>query len=320
MTNLCDLHGDLSGYWPAVERTKQLCNEVGAYANFVIGVDLNGWTHAQMWQWYETWKVRYGKDPGVLLSLFNEPYQNGVKDATDPFVLEMARDLAAYCGHKDFIIGDARDGDNPDASKETIEQSKKLAEYTNMLVLHNSRLGGAQVAPDGRLRRYLDHLEGFFDVIAETHKVNPNTVGIHEEPYGQASERWVPIPGRSPYEREADWQCATIAAVSSELCGLYYCYHYVSEQNDGTPGLDVIGKLLSGFVLTPNDVYRNDSWSGSATSGFSWRGGKCRSNVNGIDGRVIVYGTDKGSVDFVNYNNRELIADAPNFQFYKVWK
>lgn len=319
MTNLCDLHGEQSNYWPAAERTKQLCNEFGGYANFVIGVDMNGWNHDQMWQWYLTWRNHYGRDPGVLISLFNEPYQNGVSGVNDPFVIEMAKDLASYCGHKDFIMGDAKDGDNPDASKETIAQTRAVAPYTNMLCLHNSRMGGTEVAPDGRLRRYLDHLEGFVDVIAEAHKVNSNAVGIHEESFGQASVRWVPLPNGKTYEREADAQCAAIAGVSSEYCGLYYCFHYISEQDDGTPGLDIMGGILKDFVLTPTDVYRNDSWGGGATNGFTWEGGKCRSNVNGVDGDVIVYGTKKGTVDFVNYSRQELTYDAPNFQVYRVY-
>jgi len=319
--NLFDLHDGLPGYWEAIDEAVALCNAGGFYAILVIGVDMNGMSTERRRAFFAAVRARYAKHAGVLPALSNEAYQNGWSGALDPFLLEEARLWAEAAGHRDFIIGDARDGDDPDASAETIAETRRLATHANILVIHDSRKGGAapESGGEGRLRRHIDHTEGFFDVMVEARRVNPNAAGFHEERMGHASQRWVPIPGRNPYEREFDADCAVAAALTAHMTGTGDCYHRISEQDDGTPGLEAIGRLLTDMPSDPSWSYRNDSWAGSATSGFTWKGGKVRTWTNGVDAYVLAYGQQKGTVTWANGFRPvgDPLYDGPNCT---VWK
>ena len=297
--NLFDLHHRQPGYWEAVDRVLSLNSEVGAYTELVVYCDAKDMPHAERRAYLDEALSRFAARPEVVWQLSNEPWQNGFSGTDDPQLLELAELLAARLGHRDFSIGDPRDGDDPDASKETIEAAKRLARRCNIIPLHSSRMGGANPQPT-RLRRHVDHLEGFYDVLAACRSVNPNIAGVHDEPMGYASRQHVPLPNGRTYEREYDPEVALMAAATAQFAGTGYTYHYVSEQDDGTPGLDLIGQVLVGIPADPSWSYRNDSWDGSATRGFTWQGGKVRTWTNGHEAYVLGYGLVKGEITWAN--------------------
>lgn len=319
--NLFDLRPDQPEYYDAIVR---VLDESGARG---LRVELVAFADAQLvfptnddaiadpdkcrdhLEWLlENW----GADPRIVWQLANEPDFNGFTSATDPILIEFAELTASRLGHRDFSIGDAPDGDDPDASQSTIDQSAILAEYCNIIVLHSSRKGGANVQDDGRLRRWVDHLEGFFDVIHAVRDVCGREVaGAHDEPMGAASIQYVPLPNGKTYEREPDPNVHVAASMTAWFIGSGYCYHYISAQNDGTPGLDLVASLVARLKPDASWSYRNDSWQGSATAGFTWQGGKVRTWTNGSEAIVLAYGTAKGSVTWANgFTPREIWFDS----------
>lgn len=229
--------------------------------------------------------------------------------------------MARRLGHQDFILGAAADGDNPDASKETIALSRKVAEHVNLIVLHNSRMGGTDPEPgeDGRLRRWIDHLEGFTEVVAECRKVNDRAHGYHEEATGHASVQNPSGPGGSYRGREYVADCAVAGNFAAEFCELSYCYHRIRQQDAGTPGLDAIAAVAA--HVPAGWIYRNDSWPGSATHGFTWKGGKvrCYLQPDGPHGFVLAYGKTKGTVTWANgYQPTAVLYDGPNATIWRV--
>jgi hypothetical protein len=191
-------------------------------------------------------------------------------------------------GHKDFVIGAAADGDTVDASEETVRLCVEVSKHCNFPATHSSRKGGATPeGTDGRIRRWVDHLEAAYDITLECRKVNPDIRFYQEESMGHASQQYVPIGNGRTYEREYDPECALMAAVTSETAEQIYCYHYISQQDDGTPGLELIGQVLSRY---PADwTYKNDSWGGSPSHGFSGGEGKVRHTVRAPDARTLGY-------------------------------
>jgi hypothetical protein len=292
--NLFDLKPSQSGYWEAVATVDEQATARGLYVEWVIFAD------AQMVMPDQSDRQAFvhavvdhlGTSPGALFQLANEPTFNGFDGALDPQLLALADQLASRLGHRDFSIGDPPDGDDVDASAETMAETKELARHSTIVVLHSSRKGGAQPADDGRLRRWVDHLEGYIDIIEQCGAVK----GGHDEPMGHASQQWVPLPGGKTYERESNAAVALAAAATAHFIGCGYCFHYISEQDDGVPGLDLIGQYIVPIPVDPVWQYYNDSWVGSATAGFTWQGGKCRTWSNGHEAYVLIYGTAKGSI------------------------
>ena len=315
--NLFDLNDEQPGYWEAVDRCLELCNAAGFYVNFVIFCDAQNMTKEQKRAFLDKVLARYNTHPGIIWALANEWYQNGFSSYTELF--EFADVMASVLGHRDFIISDARDGDDPDASEETKEETDEIANHCNIVVLHSSRKGGATPEPS-RLRRWVDHLEGFYDVLQH---VGGGVFGYHEEPMGHASQQWVPLPNGKTYEREYNLDCAIAGAFTSLCAELAYCYHRVSEQDDGTPGLDIIGDVLNkiNFTFDPAFRYLNDSWPGSPSRGFTWRGGKVRHLVNGVEGITLAYGSEKGTVSWANgYAPIDTLYDGAQCTLWKVRK
>ena len=257
-------------------------------------------TNAGREQVLRTLLASYKAEPGIVWALANEPSFNGWDSATDPDLLALAEILAAQLGHRDFLIGDPPDGDNEDASAETIAESKELARHCNLLCLHSSRKGGA--APDGnsRLRRWIDHLEGAADIVSACKGSNPTVYLVHNEPMGHASQRFVPIGGGRTYEREYDPDCAIAAGLTAIFSGLGYTYHRIAAQDPGTPGLEELGSLLAEIPVGSPWAYRNDGWNGSPTNGFTWQG-KVRHWTNGQQAHSLAYGLDRvGTETWVN--------------------
>lgn len=323
--NLFDLHDDQPEYWPSLDRTIAIVNSAGAYVELVLLPDaqsLSGTTRRTLVQAYGE---RYRDHPGVVFQITNEPWNkdaqgtpiNGFGSAVDPDLIALGDLLASVIGHRDFSIGDPQDGDDADASAQTVAQSITLAKHANILVIHSSRMGGAQPAAE-RYRRYIDHGESFADVMAEARKVNGGVACVNDEPMGVASQRWVPIPGRAPYEREFEPEAVLADELTTLFIGCGHTFHYISAQDDGTPGLDLLGRLSPRISADPSWTYRNDSWTGSATRGFEGFG-KVRTTTNGIDGFVLANGTVKGRVTFANgFAPQEVLFDGAHVTVWAV--
>lgn len=276
--NLFPLSDRTEGYWDAADWVADTLERAGCYLLPVVILDRFRKDAQGQWvtllddaatdQWFEAWTDRYKGRAGIVWSIVNEPEQpwQGYDGPTDPRLLAFADRLAAKLGHRDFIIGAAPDGDDPDASQETIEASVILARYANLIALHSSRKGGYFPEPGGRWRRWIDHLEGLVDVIAACRKVNRRAHGVHEEPAGHASQESVPLPGGGVYHREWEHEAALAGALTAVFCGLTYCYHRIRHQDAGQPGLDLIGAILA--QVPAGWEYLNDSWAGAPTRGF----------------------------------------------------
>lgn len=304
--NLFHLTPDMTGFEDALRFVRVEANARGIYVLLTVLPDakLLYPTEAERERILRKVLAQTKDEPGIVAELSNEPWNgccNGYQSADDPKLLRLAEITAQVLGHKDFVVGDPKDGDNPDASAETIAEAKILARYSNILSLHSSRMGGAKVGADGRLRRHIDHLEGFSDVVsAATRAVGRPVVGWHIEPFGHASIQFVPIPGRNPYEREFDPDAAIAGGLTSRLSGLLYFYHRIAAQNDGTPGLEQLGAFIDQIPAGPECRYLNDSWGGAPSRGFSWNQ-KVRHWVCGNRAWTLAYGLDRtGTVNWVN--------------------
>jgi hypothetical protein len=259
---------------------------------------------------------RYRDNPGVILQIANEPWQNGWANAVDSSLLSLGDALAGVLGHRDFSIGDPADGDDADASAETMKEAITLARHCNIIPIHSSRKGGAEPMAD-RFRRYIDHGESFYDVMTEVRKENSNAVGVNDEPMGVASQRWVPIPGRAPYEREFDGEAVLADELTTLMIGCGHTLHYISQQDDTLPGLDLLGHLSPRLPMSPDFGYRNDSWQGGATRGYTGYG-KCRTFTNGHEAFVLANGTHKGTVNWANgFAPTETLFDGDHVS---VWR
>lgn len=310
--NLFKLDGSMAGFWDAVEFVRATLNDSGIYFVPVFIVDrykeVNGSMVELMGdsatdQWVGQWRDWCRGKDGVLPSIVNEPEQKwqGYSGPTDSRLIRYAQDCASAWGHKDFILGAAADGDDLDASAETMAMSKEVAKYVNLITIHDSRKGGA--SPDGstRIRRWVDHIEAFIDIVKECLKINPDTHGAHEEPMGNASVQFVDIGGGRRYEREYDPQMALAGALTAFATGTSYCYHRIRTQDAGQPGLDLISMVLADWPA--GWTYLNDSWGGSPTHGWDWRGGKCRSYVAPPNARTFVYGFPEAKTGKINWQN-----------------
>jgi hypothetical protein len=248
---------------------------------------------------------RVRAEHGVIPSLANEAFKNGWAEADDPKLLALADLAASILGHRDFIISDPQDGDNVDASLETMEKSVRIARHANIVALHSSRMGGSQ--PDGaRLRRWVDHLEGFVDLLQYVSSaVKRQVAGVHNEPMGQAS--------RCLDNRECDGEVSLAGALTALKAGAGYTYHRIAAHDPATPGLDLIGQIAPLLPPGPECQYQNDSIGDSATRGFTWRG-KVRSWVCGSRGFVLAYGLDgTGSVTWANrWQPARVIYQSPD--------
>lgn len=234
---------------------------------------------------------------GIVWSLVNEAAFNGWTEADDPKLLALAEITAGILGHRDFIVSDPKDGDDPDASAGTIAKSITIARHANLLALHPSRKGGA--APvDGRYRRWIDHLEGATDLLAKVRQATGRDIlVVLNEPMGHASQRFVPIPGRPPYEREYEADAAIAAYLTAKIAGLPYTYHRIAFQDAGTPGREEIATIVGRVPV--DGQYLNDSWAGSPSHGFTgW--GKVRWRVHGNHAVGMAVGITKGAITFAN--------------------
>lgn len=269
----------------------------------------------------------WGHDPAVVFRIANESYGNGFQaDGLDPELWDLADLLARAIGHRDFLISDVPDGDDPDASASTIAGLVAMARHSNLPCLHPSRKGGAANS-DGRMRRYVDHEEGAADILPPMHDVNPDAVLVLDEPMKNASQRFVPVGGGKLYECEYVEGCAVAGALSGWFATGAHTYHYIFEQDRGTPGLEVLGRLLRAIPYGPSWRYLNDTWAGSATNGFDgW--GKVRTYTDGQTFYVLAEGRARGTVRWTGHVNPATLETLYDFSRHQdgddaevaVWK
>jgi hypothetical protein len=309
MRILCDYHPDQPGYWESLDWVVAQGATRGLRTQLTAGADWQPLDQETRRQRVTALVARYGQDPRVLLRVANEPRGNGWSGDLDPAYLDLCRWTRSLLGHGDFLVGDPADGDDPDASKGTVQALATLAGYANLVALHPSRNKGA--ANDGdRMRRHVDHAEGTADALPDMRRVNPNAVLVLDEMMGNASVRWVPIPGRAPYEREYVEGCAVAGQVTAFFATGSANYHYIAEQDAGTPGLAASGDLLAQFPYGPGWRYLNDTWGGSATHGFDgWS--KVRTYTDGTTAYVLAEGRRRGNITWVTFDplTREVLYD-----------
>jgi hypothetical protein len=229
-------------------------------------------------------------------------------------LLQLADLAAGALNHHDFSIGDPQDGDNEDASAETLKECVELAKHCNIIVIHSSRKDGV-TSVDDRFRRWIDHMESFEAIISECHKVNSNVWGCHDEPMGFADTSPV-----ADHVRETDPEAALAGELTAQMIGCGFTYHYISPQNDGTPGLSLCGGIVPLLPPDPSWSYRNDTWAGSATHGYTgW--GKVRTYTNGSVAFVLASGAAKGAITWANgFTHTQTIYDGAHVTVYKASK
>ncbi len=135
--NLFQLDASQPGYWAAVDRTLALVNARGAYVELCLLPDAQNLDDATRESLVRQFGERYRDTPGWIPQITNEPWQNGWSSAVDPKLLRLGDVLAVILGHRDFSIGDPQDGDDPDASAETVRQAVELGRHSNVIVIHS---------------------------------------------------------------------------------------------------------------------------------------------------------------------------------------
>lgn len=327
LVKLVDFGPHLPGWQDAITYCVDAAAGLGLRTVINILADAQGLSagarRALVRQCAEAW----GGHPAVVFRLVNESYGNGFQaDGLDPELWDLADLLAGLLGHRDFLISDVPDGDDPDASASTIAGLVEMARHSNLPCLHPSRKGGA-ANNDGRMRRYVDHEEGASDILPPIHQVNPDAVLALDEPMKNASQRFVPIAGHSPYECEYVEGCAVAGALSGWFATGAHTYHYISEQDDGTPGLAVLGRLHAQIPFGPGWRYLNDTWGGSATNGFDgW--GKVRTWTDGQTAIVLAEGRARGAIRWTDHFNPATLETLYDFSRHQdgddaevaVWK
>jgi hypothetical protein len=272
----------VEGYWEALEELYQFVISRGMYLELCIFADAQRIVPDadERQAWLDEF-IAWGKDKeGLIFQIANEPFKNGWSEADDPALLALANQMAVGLGHFDFSVGDPVDGDNLDASAETNRRLILLSEYSNIVVMHPDR--GSHGDPS-RWRRWVDHLEGFYDVLGE---LDPDTALVFDEPMGAGPEYQ---DGR----RDNDPDAFTGAQMVSLCVGCGYTYHWMPGE-----GLDprylpgIQSDLVPRVPVTPEWTYKNDSWGGAPTEGITWTGatGKMRNLVNGNEAWTIAYG------------------------------
>jgi hypothetical protein len=246
--------------------------------------------------------------PGTIPQLANEPFKNGWSSAIDPALLELADQMAAHLGHKHFSVGDPQDGDDPDASADTTAALIALSQTSNLTVMHPSRMEG----DSSRWRRWVDHLEGFTDVLPQQ---SAGTTLCLDEPMGAALTYQ---PGR----RDNDPDAHVAAQMVALCCGFGYTYHWLCEEVSDAAQLPGLLAMAAFIDQVPADItwsYRNDSWAGSPTHGYNVLGkdGKVRSMVNGSNFWTVAYGElDFNSINWVK-QPQETVYNGQRCKIYR---
>lgn len=300
------------GYVDARARLVAAANSRGLYVEFCLFADAQYVVpdaHERR-AWLEEFARFCLAQPGVVPQLVNEAFQNGWSEADDPDLLALADVFAGIVGHRDFSISDPKDGDNPDASEETTARILKTAKHANIVVMHPDRSYGDAK----RYRRWVDHLEGMFDVIG---LLPADVAYVVDEPIGAAPTG---IPGR----RDNDPDAFIAAQFVSACCGFGgFTYHKIDGEIDvdALPGFYEIADLLAQVPTSPDWRYLNDSWPGAPTEGIRWIGqeGKMRHLVNGGRAWSVAYGqADFDSVVWRHGFTPKVVFSSPRVRVWTV--
>jgi hypothetical protein len=263
-----------TGYWAALERVVRLSAERSMY------VCLDAFADAQIVMpnvaeqrdFLTDWAAFVVAHTNVLPNLTNEARKNGWSEADDPALLQLAAQFKSKAPGIAFSISDPLDGDTLEESAETTRILKMLAGLAPIAVLHPSRKEDITI-----WRRWLNHERGFAEVDLG------GCFKFVQEPMGAASTRQ---PGRRDNDPEAQLAGACIAAV----CQMGYCYHYISEQDDAVPGLN----LLHFANLIPQRAGmspRNAGTAGAPVGAFTGFD-KIRCCTDGREAWAVGYGPD----------------------------
>jgi len=270
------------GYWDALDHVYELTTARGLYLELCCFADAQIIVPdaAERQDMLDDFGFWMRDRPGVVPQVANEPFKNGWEEADDPALLALGDQLAGILGHQDFSIGDPVDGEDVDASAETNARLVTLSQHSKIVVMHPDR--GSHGDPS-RWRRWIDHLEGFTDVLGS---LTPDTALVFDEPMGAGPEY---IDGR----RDNDPDAFIGAQMVARCIGCGYTYHWM--QGEGLDAHDlpgIAGELLAPVPVSPDWSYRNDSWDGSPTEGITWTGatGKMRHLVRGNQAWSVAYG------------------------------
>src|SRR5262245_14022788 len=270
------------GYWDALDHVYDLTLERGLYLELCCFADAQRIVPDASER--TAWMTQFGNwikpREGVIAQVANEPFKNGWSEADDPQLLALGDQLASLLGHYDFSIGDPVDGDNVDASAETNRRLITLSEHSRIVVMHPDR--GSHGDPS-RWRRWVDHLEGFYDVLD---LLTPDTALVFDEPMGAGLQYQ---DGR----RDNDPDAFVGAQMVALAVGCGYTYHWMQGEGlDARTLPGIAGDLLPAVPVSPEWDYYNDSWSGAPTEGITWVGatGKLRNLVRGNQAWTVAYG------------------------------
>ena len=273
--NMFDLAPSMVGYWLAADRMVALAEAHGLYVEaclFADAQDVMPDAHSRqvLTLAFAAWCREH---PTVFPQLCNEPFKNGFTGATDPELLALADQFAANYG-KPFSIGDPQDVVDDKATGEPLRGAlTTLGQRSAVLVLH-----GERKAQDARWAPWVDHLKGFDEVYHN----GTGTYRIHDEPMGAAS---VTIDARRDSRGEAHLAAALVCAVM----GVGFTYHYISEQDDATPGLErCVGQML--VPASPDFIFRNAGTPGACVVAFEPGLDKIRTCDNGHEAWAVGYG------------------------------
>lgn len=299
------------GYWDGLAHTYELVTASGLYLELCCFADAQIIVPDASER--KAWMTQYGafiaSRPGIIPQIANEPFKNGWTDADDPALLDLADQLAAILGHRDFSIGDPMDGDNPDASAATTAKLVKLSQHSRIVVMHPDRGSHGDAS---RWRRWIDHLEGFSDVLSQ---LAAETALVFDEPMGAGPNY---IDGR----RDNDPDALTAAQMVALCIGCGYTYHWIVGEGlsaDNLPGIS--GGLVSAVPVSPDWTYRNDTWPGAPTEGITWTGptGKLRNLVRGNQAWTVAYGeADFDSVKWRAGWTPRVVASGPRVRVWAV--
>jgi hypothetical protein len=274
--NAFDLAPSMPGYWGAADRVVELAADRGLYVEpclfadaQIVMPDVN--QRRAVCAAFAGWCRQH---PTVLPQLANEPFKNGWDSATDPALLDLAAYFLTNYG-PGFSVGDPPDVVTDQATGNPLrDELASLAKRSQVLVLHGDRSSSTQWA------RWVDHLKGFDEVYT-----NPSACyRIHDEPMGAAS---VSIDGKRDARPDAHLAASLVCAVM----GIGFTYHYISEQDDATPGLDLCAAQAL-VPASPDFRFKNAGTPGACVSSFSPGMGldKIRTCDNGRDAWAVGYG------------------------------
>ena len=160
-------------------------------------------------------------------------------------------------------------GDPTDDAATVAQEFAVLVPRSRVLVLHGSR------ASSGQWARWVDHLKGFDEIDAGS------CARIHDEPMGAASTFQ---DGRRDNRSLAHLAASFVCAVM----GVGFTYHYISEADDATPGLDLCAAARL-IPQSPDFTFRNAGTGGACVVRFEGYD-KVRTCDNGREAWAVGYG------------------------------